>query len=792
VPSIDSKDGFNMPLLWTAVAFTCGIWAASWLALPGWVWGALALGTPLAAWLLSRLPGRMLRDCTHWLFRESPILTISPILLLVAAFAGGVRYELSRPEPGRTDISRCIGQGTAIVTGVIAAPPEHRADGSLRVLVSAQEVLVLSGTGAAPAAALPADGLLQANLTPGRAWAYGDRLRLTGRLQAPSENEDYSYREALALQGVFSEMPYSQAEFLAGGQGSRILAAVYTLREKALDVVFALFPPPSSALLAGILLGDDSRIPAELAQAFKDTGTAHIIAISGFNIAILAGLLAMIFSRLFGLRWGAALAAAGIAFYSLLVGGGASVVRAAIMGTLGLLAAQVGRRQVGLNTLGATALGMLLYRPVWVWDAGFQLSFFATLGMILYAGPLQEGFARLAGRIFPGGLTEGVADAVGEYVLFTLAAEAFTLPIQVTNFGRLSFAAGLANPLILPAQSPAMILGGLATLLGMLSPALGHVAAALAWPFVDYTIRVVEALARLPYAVLDTGPVSPLLAAAWMGLMLLPALGRERLRALANRLTGWIKPSMVVIGLGALALFAWRTALAHSDARLRLSLIGGQSGSGLLIQTPDGKALLVDGGSSADRLSAAIGRRTAPFERHLDALVVTGSGQNSLAALPEIVNQYPPSQVLWLGDPAASSASTRLWEQLAQTNIPVTLAQSGMRLDLGNGIDLWILGNDPDHPAAVLVSWQAFRALLPIVKPDRLPAFSGSASLLVLPPDLLKDCSPPDWQKAYHPQAVEQDGLPETELPPNWVASGTHGWIQASTDGARLWVEAER
>ncbi|HEX9011975.1 MAG TPA: ComEC/Rec2 family competence protein, partial [Anaerolineaceae bacterium] len=546
------------------------------------------------------------------------------------------------------------------------------------------------------------------------------------------------------------------------------------------------------ALLAGILLGDDSRLPQPLSQAFKDTGTAHIIAISGFNIAILAGLLAVLFSRLAGPRWGAALTAVGIGLYTVLVGAGASVVRAAIMGSLGLLASQVGRRQVGLNTLGATALAMFLIRPLWAWDAGFQLSFFATLGLILYARPLQEGFVRLAGRILPNGVSERAADAVGEYLLFTLAAEIFTLPIQVTQFGRLSLAAVAANPLVLPAQPAVMILGGLATLIGLVAPPLGKAAAMLAWPFVAYTIRVVEWLAGLPFAAVTTGPVSPWIAAAWIALAIIPAIGMDRLRPAAARVRGWVKPALLAAGLAAAALLIWRTALVHLDHRLRLSLVGGQAQAALLIQAPSGQAVLVDGGSSADQLSRAIGQRLAPFDRRTAALVITAAGRDSIASLPEVIDQYPPDLALWAADPGSSASALAVQGRLAQRKIPASQARPGDRLDLGDGILLTILGDPGADPSGVLVSWRSFRALLPLVKPARLPAQAGPVSLLILPDRLLKEAPAAAWQSRFQPVEILVNGSSATSPPENLRSTARNGWIQASTDGNQLWLDVER
>jgi ComEC/Rec2-related protein len=166
---------------------------------------------------------------------------------------------------------------------------------------------------------------------------------------------------------------------------------LYQFKEKALDNIYRMFPDPESSLMAGILFGVDTGLTQELQQAFKNTGTAHIIAISGFNISIIAGLFFAFFSKFLGSRRGALLAVIGIIFYTILVGGDAAVVRAAIMGSLALFAKQVGRRQFALNTLLAVALLMCLWNPLYIWDVGFQLSFFATLGLILYASRAASG-----------------------------------------------------------------------------------------------------------------------------------------------------------------------------------------------------------------------------------------------------------------------------------------------------------------------------------------------------------------------------------------------------------------
>jgi len=203
------------------------------------------------------------------------------------------------------------------------------------------------------------------------------------------------------------------------------------------------------------------------------------------------------FSRLLGRRWGLLAAILGILFYTLLVGASPSVLRAAIMGILALFARQIGRR-TGINTLAITAAAMVAWNPNILWDAGFQLSFAATLGLVLYAEPLQTWFTNLLARRLPLDRARRLAGPAGEYLLFTLAAQVMTLPVIAYHFQRISLLSVLANPIILPAQPAVMVLGGLAVLLGMLWQPLGQVVGYLAWPFIAFTIRAVEWLATFP------------------------------------------------------------------------------------------------------------------------------------------------------------------------------------------------------------------------------------------------------------------------------------------------------
>jgi len=404
---------------------------------------------------------------------------------LLVLFLGAARFQSNLQSPATDDVRWLNDSDRAVqLTGVVADYPDVR-DAYTGLRLRVQQITV-------DGEPQPAQGLVLVYADRLTAWAYGDVVEAFGRLETPPEFPDFSYRDYLARQGVHSQMPRAGIKRLASGHGNPVLQRVYAYRSRAQAVLRSLVPEPEASLLSGILLGIETGIPADLRQAYNATGTAHIIAISGFKIAIIAGLFGRLFTRWFGARRGTLAAVLGIAVYTVLVGAGASVVRAAVMAGLALTAQRLGRQGDALAGLGAAGIGMTLVNPYTLWDVGFQLSFGATLGLVLYADPLKAAFVRAIGRWVTSERAAQIAGPLGEYALFTLAAQVTTLPLTAAYFHRLSLVALVANPVVLPAQPAVMVLGGLATLAGTVCLPLGRPLAWMAWPVVAYTNRVVE------------------------------------------------------------------------------------------------------------------------------------------------------------------------------------------------------------------------------------------------------------------------------------------------------------
>ncbi len=246
------------------------------------------------------------------------------------------------------------------------------------------------------------------------------------------------------------------------------------------SVINQLLPEPHAGLLNGIIFGTKAAIPRELYDALVTTGTLHIVALSGMNITIIVRVMHAAFLRMVSRRITNLLTILFIAGFVWFVGPSASVIRAAIMGSLVLLATVLGRQNWSMFTFALTCAVMILIKPQWIGDLSFQLSALATLGILL--------FARTTGN------------PITDDLRVTLSAQVFTIPLILFTFQRISFISPLTNILIgwvIPILTP---LGMAVALAGWMFLPLGQVFSWAAWVLLEYLIIVIELTAKIPFA----------------------------------------------------------------------------------------------------------------------------------------------------------------------------------------------------------------------------------------------------------------------------------------------------
>ncbi len=257
------------------------------------------------------------------------------------------------------------------------------------------------------------------------------------------------------------------------------------------SIINQLLPEPQASLLNGILFGIKTSFPKDLYQNLITTGTIHIVALSGQNISILIRIISEL-TLVFGRKISLLITIFSIIGFVLFVGIEPTIVRAAIMGSLSILAVYFGRQAWSLLSLFLAAGIMLIINPGWITNSGFQLSFLATLGIILFGGqPKTFYISKLTGEI---------KREVGINLRTTLAAQIFTLPLILWKFGRISIISPLTNIIIAPLIVPIMQLGFATGILGWILLPLGQLAAWLVWVPLTFIIYIVNLTAKVPLA----------------------------------------------------------------------------------------------------------------------------------------------------------------------------------------------------------------------------------------------------------------------------------------------------
>ncbi len=577
--------------------------------------------------------------------RRARLIWISVIF----ALCGGIWFTVRLPHFDQNSLSTYNGIGVVTLDGVIDADPDVR-DTYINLRINADR-LTLPDRSSRPIA-----GVVLVRPSRPAEFQYGDRVRVTGQLTAPPEFATFNYADYLARQGVYSLIDRPQVKVLARDQGSPILSAIYAFRTHAYLVIQQILPEPQASLLSGILLGIDAGLPESVQNNFRVTGTSHIIAISGYNIVILIGIFSTITVGLVGRRRAFYIIVIGLMAYAIMVGGSASVVRATIMGILLLWAEHIGRPYAAPNALFASGIVMTFVDPNTLFDVGFQLSFMATLGLMVYARPFAQSTHAFLARLFNRDWARWLVDILNDALLVTLAAQVTTLPLLMYYFRQISTVALIVNPLVLPAQSGVMTFGLLALAVGLLSIPLGQIAAWTAWPWLTWTLGIIGLFARVPFASIPLEFVPPLFVASYY--VVLIALTWYFKQPKEQR-PGMIKKLAVprtAILLGGLALVLLAVALSwRTDNRLHVYVLDAE-GHPVLVQTPGGKQILIGGSNSPSSLLSALGQLLPFWDRDLDLVIVPQADADQLNGLSAVLDRYTVNQVMSADIPADSRA----------------------------------------------------------------------------------------------------------------------------------------
>lgn len=723
---------------------------------------------------------------------------------------GGIRLNVAQPDQSPEHIANLNNEGWVTVEGVVVAEPDVR-DTVVNLRVEAEQVNWLGK-------AQQTEGIVLVQAAPDVLYEYGDRVLVTGQLHPPPELDTFSYRDKLARQGIFSQMWAQRIRIIGEDEGEAWRAALIDVKDEAQESIEDALSEPQASLLSGILLGDESGLSPDVKEAFNETGTSHVIAISGFNMALIAGIINAIVAAIIPKRrgWTVAITLAILAVYTLFVGANPAVVRAAFMSGLLVFSKVIHRRAYVPASLAFAALIMSLLDPWVLWDIGFQLSFAAVLGMALLTPSFDRNFRRTLQNSLGEQWGRPLARWLSEPIVVTLVAQIATLPIILYYFGRLSVVSPLVNFLIIPVQAPLLVFGGLATLLSFVIPPLGMLLYQADWLFLTWTTELVRAFADLPVASVEFQLPASILIAFAMGAIVLTILTATRppwyerwWKGLQQNSWRYLRYAPILAAIILLGAMVPRI-LNQPDEQLHVIYLNmGQSNSAV-IRTPGGAVYLIDGGRFPSRLETALGDLLPPDKRQIDVLFLSSDARDDIGALVEIVDDYEVGVVITNVEESTRPEYVSLIDKLRQKDVPIMPAEKDYRVQSEDGVTIRLVAPVADEVDELVLRLEYGEAVF---------LFTSSLSLsqeetLLLEPHLVQanvlqvadhgeeGSNSQQWINHVNPQvAIIQNDPSRSEGIPQHVLeqfgdrkvfrTDIHGRIEITSDGQTLSIQTE-
>ncbi len=766
-----------------------------------------------------------------------------PVLLLVLVLGAFRTEELSSPRVPLPDSSR-----EATIQGVVVSDPEA-SGGSVEFHLEMDQIEAndapVEADGKLLVYARPPLGLAAARSSP--FFRYGDSLELKGSVEQPDSTGGFDYGRYLGNQGIVGIMGQPEVRYLGEGGGSPALRAIYATRERLSESLEHVLPDPQSALAKALLLGKRGDLPSEITEAFRNTGTSHLLAISGLHVGVLLLITLGGAVSLLGKRrqlylvvpllviWG----------YAVISGLSASVERAAIMGTIYLAAHVIGRPRSVFPALALAAGIMVGLQPSVLHDISFQLSFAAMAGIALLFSSEGRWWSRYVHRDYE----EGAQGEVNRFVTLAIAtsitATIFTLPLVAFNFQQVPTVGVAATVLALSAMPFLLVSAAVTAAVGLVLPALGQGMGWFPWLFLEYLVRLTDLFSKVPGSTFSVPQMSGLLVWAYYGLLGLMLAIPLNVRGRAAGVGRWFveavaalrRPELgdyrrtfrvggfvaVIAGASVVAMLTWSAALGSSDRMLSVTFLDIGQGQSIFIEGPGGSQVLVDGGPSPKDAARSIGEIMGPFDRSLDVVVLTHPDEDHFRGLSEVVRRYDVGLALE-GPGETENPLYEEWRSaLDAQQVRKLEASAGQSFVLDGAVKVDVLNPAPSHsgPAsnnnnslALMLTYGDISFLLTAdIEAEaerRLMAEGASLDAEVLQvahhgsrtsttPGFLGQVSPvvavisSGANNPYghpHPDVV---GRLEGSVGPGLIYNTAQsGDIRFTTDGARLWVSHGR
>jgi competence protein ComEC len=489
----------------------------------------------------------------------------------------------------------------------------------------------------------------------------GDRYLITGRVISAA----WSPAASRYSSAVVREAEVTLLEPKSSG-AARLLGSLRSRLSRSID---RTSPEPAAGLIKAMVTGERTGLSSETRDAFRRSGTSHVLSISGMHVGIVAVASIAGAAAVLGRRRQVYLLLPMVAVwgYAALAGFTPPVARAAIMASILIAGRALGRQRSVAPALGLAAAAMAGLDPPVLGDVSFQLSFLAILGIVLITPGATRAGESLIDRFDP--LLPRAASAflhtVNAGVAMSIGAISLTAPVVAVRFDSISVWGTPATLLQVPALPFLIVFGGLEAASGLIWHPIGALAAAPAWATAGYVIAIAELFARLPGGAIR--PEGPALAAAVIYYVALVALlNVERLRECAAAFTPAVAdaassaagfaarpirprkgaPKVLLLAALGVAGLAWAGALATPAGRLDVTFFETEGGDSILIRTPSGRQVLIDGGDSSLGAIRALSSRMPFWDRSIDMVILTHPHADHARGLLAVLERYRVDTIL--------------------------------------------------------------------------------------------------------------------------------------------------
>ncbi len=557
-------------------------------------------------------------------------------LILSLILVGFFRHELLTRVFPPNHISNFLDLGLKItISGKIAEEPDVRKNKTF-LIIEAQKISLGKGT------RFTTGQIILKIKEPTYRFDYADKIRFRGYLNQPTSKRNpgvFDYRRYLSrkrIYGIVTLSSTNQVEILRQSQKNIFFSKmVIPLRRWILGVFDRTLSGNHNALLAGFLLGEKRELPKDVYNMFRDTGTVHLLAVSGSNVWLVIGVIFVALSLFRVPRIFTTIATLICIFiFAHLVHNDPPVVRAGIMAAVILLSTLLYKDVDLVNVVSFAGLAILFFSPLFLFDVGFQLSFVSVFAILLLYPKLSKLVSRYISRshknLWRWALIPALVSFSVELVLFPILAYYFNLVPLVTV---------VANIFIVPLAGLSVVLACFTLFFAIFSNGLANIFSASNWLILELTLRLTEVFATLPIAKLS------LPAPSIFSFVLYYFFLWFMVSSIAAK-----KKALLFLVLITANLLIWSEGLSRSDKPLRVTFLDVGQGSSAVIQLPNQKTLLVNAGEKRGNFDAGESIVTR-FLNHkginqIDKLILTDSDSLNFASALSVLENRSVEQIL--------------------------------------------------------------------------------------------------------------------------------------------------